>query len=78
MTDYFSNTYGSIVTRSREKYMFRTFKILIPVNINKKVHVSYFVHLLLHLHEVEAADDESFDTDESGVGFKKIGTAIGE
>lgn len=42
------------------------------------MHVSHVMYLLLHLHKVEAADDESADTDESGVGFKKIGTAIGE
>jgi len=42
------------------------------------VHASYVVYLLLHLHAVEAADDDSADTNESGVGFKKIGTAIGE
>ena len=38
---------------------------------------SNVVYLLFHLHAVEAADD-SADTDESGVGFKKIGTAIGK
>lgn len=42
------------------------------------MHDSHVVYLLLYLHKVEAADDESADTDESGVGFKKIGTAIGE
>ena len=42
------------------------------------MHASYVVYLLLHLHAVEAADDDSADTNESGVGFKKIGTAIGE
>lgn len=42
------------------------------------MHASYVVYLLFHLHAVEAADDDSADTDESGVGFKKIGTAIGK
>ena len=42
------------------------------------MHAYNVVYLLLHLHAVEAADDDSADTDESGVGFKKIGTAIGE
>ena len=47
-------------------------------SVNQEVHVSNVVYVLFHLHAVEAADDESADTDGSGVGFKKIGTAIGE